>query len=464
MSEEKSVKGPRILTRRDFLAATAAVTGTGLVMAQGTSATKAGDGATSGGVLIKDGKDKAERINIAIIGAGAQGRVLIDSIIHIPGIHVIALCDIWSYSQRYASRYLKKYGHNVTVYEDYKEMLDKEKDLHAAVIATPDFMHSEHTIACLEKGLHVYCEKEMAHTLEQARDMVLAQRRTGKHLQIGHQRRSNPRYLHVVNDLFEQAHLLGWIEHAYAQWDRSKSDDLTWPKQYEIPEATLKKYGYKDMHEFRNWRWYKKYGGGPIVDLGSHQIDIFSWVLKSNPISVIASGGIDYYKQHEWYDNVYCIYEYQTPKGIARALYRVLTTTKHGLFYETFMGDMGSLEISEVPNSGNWAWREEHAPSWDEWVKKGWIKNPIPPPAPKPGVIVDVRASAEAAKWPLPVELSKPAHQPHLENFFAAIRDGAKLNCPAEVGYETCVAVLKVNDAVAAQKRLTFDPKEFTIA
>lgn len=463
MSNDNSNKGPRILSRRDFLMAAAAVAGSGIVMAQGTTSTTTNN-ATSTGPLIKTSTEKAERVNVAVIGCGAEGRVLIDSLIHIPGVNIIAICDIWEYSQRYASRYLKKYGHNVNVYEDYRELLDKEKELQAAVIATPDFMHAEHTIACLDKGLDVYCEKEMAHTLEEAKNMVLAQRRTGKLLQIGHQRRSNPRYKHVVNDLFEEANLLGWINHAYAQWDRSKSDDLTWPEKYEIPAATLAKYGYKDMHEFRNWRWYKKYGGGPIVDLGSHQIDIFSWVLKSNPISVIASGGINYYKNHEWYDNVYCVFEYDTPKGIARALYRVLTTTKHGQFFETFMGDMASLDISEVPNRGNWAWREEHAPSWDKWVKKGWIEAPIPPAPPKPGVVLDVRVSSEAAKWPLPVELSKPAHQPHLENFFNAIREGEKLNCPAEIGYETCVAVLKVNDAVEAQKRLTFDPKDFVVA
>ncbi len=463
MSDEKTLKGPRILSRRDFLAVAAAAAGSGLVMANTTGTVTTPVDSSSTGPLIKTGGDKAETVNVGIIGVGAQGRVLFESMLHIPGVRMIALCDIWSYSQKYGSRYLKKYGHDVNVYEDYREMLDKEKDLHAVVIATPDFMHAEHTIACLDKGLHVYCEKEMAHTLEEARNMVLAQRRTGKLLQIGHQRRSNPRYLHVVNNLIEEANLLGRVNHAYGQWDRSKSDDLGWPKREEIPQETLTKYGYANMHQFRNWRWFKKYGGGPIVDLGSHQIDIFNWVFKSNPISVIASGGINYYKDHEWYDNVYCIYEYKTPEGIARALYKVLTTTKHGLFYETFMGDLASVDISEVPNRGNWAWREEHAPDWDQWIKKGWIINPAPVAPPKEEVVVDVRVTSEAAKWPLPVELSKPAHQPHLENFFNAIRDGEKLNCPGEVGYECCVSVLKVNDAVAAEKKLTFDPKEFII-
>lgn len=463
MSDEKEVKGPRVLSRRDFLAAAATVAGTGVVMANTTST--ATNDAKSTGPLIKDGKEEAETVNVAIIGTGAQGRVLIESMLHIPGVKFKAVCDIWSYSQRYASRSLKRYGHDVNTYEDYREMLDKEKDLHAVVIATPDFVHAEHTIACLEAGLDVYCEKEMANTLEDARKMVEAQRRTGKLLQIGHQRRSNPRYKHVVDNLINDANLLGRVNHAYAQWNRSKSDDLTAPKNYMIEPETLAKYGYKNMHEFRNWRWYKKYGGGPIVDLGSHQIDIFSWVFGSNPISVMAGGGRDYYTNHEWYDNVYAIYEYQTEGGVARALYKVLTTTKHGQFFETFMGDMGSLDISEVPNRGNWAWREEHAPEWTDIVEKGWIKDPAPVVEAEVdnNVVVDVRVTSEAAKWPLPVELAKPAHQPHLENFFNAIREGEKLNCPAEIGYETAVAVLKVNEAVEAEKKLFFNERDFHV-
>lgn len=83
----------------------------------------------------------------------------------------------------------------------------------------------------MEKGLHVYCEKEMANNLEDAKAIVLGQRKTGKIVQIGHQRRSNPRYQHAVKNLMHDGKLLGNIQHAYAQWNRSKSDDLGWPKK-----------------------------------------------------------------------------------------------------------------------------------------------------------------------------------------------------------------------------------------
>jgi hypothetical protein len=57
--------------------------------------------------------------------------------------------------------------------------------------------------------------------------------------------------------------------------------------------------------------------------------------------------------------------------------------------------------------------------------------------------------------------MDKLYHQPHLENFFDAVRGKAKLNCPAEVGYETAVTILKVNAAVEAAHRLDFKPEEF---
>ncbi|OGD29246.1 MAG: hypothetical protein A2V57_01370 [Candidatus Aminicenantes bacterium RBG_19FT_COMBO_65_30] len=405
----------------------------------------------------------ADELRVAVIGCGAQGRVLIESMLRIPSVRIAAICDIWSYSRQYTGNYLKKYGHVANVYEDYRELLAAEKDLDAAIVATPDWVHAEQANACLRRGLPVYCEKEMANSLGQARSMVLAARETGKLLQIGHQRRSNPRYIHAIDRLIRERRLLGRVTVAYAQWNRAKADLLGWPEKYVIDQATLDKYGYGSMTEFRNWRLFKKFGGGPMVDLGSHQIDLFSWVFGTRPKSVVASGGLDYYKNWEWYDNVMAIYEFETKEGTARAFYQVQTTTQHGGFYETFMGENGSLVLSEIPQRGNWAMREPHAPEWDSLAKAGLLQSetlPIQKSTTK-NVFVDVRVTAEAGRWPLPVELARPAHQPHLENFFDAVRHGTPLTCPAELAYESCVAVLKANEAVKARRVMDFRPEQF---
>jgi predicted dehydrogenase len=408
-------------------------------------------------------------INVALLGAGAQGDVLLTAMLRIPGLRFRAVCDIWTeYNQKRAVNILRKYKFEVNGYEDYREMLDKEKDLDAVVIATPDFWHAPHTIDSLRAGKHVYCEKEMSNTLEGARSMVLAARETGKLLQIGHQRRSHPRYRHCHEKLLQEARLLGRIVTVNGQWNRAVSPDLGWPERYAIPADRLKRYGFDSMHQFRNWRWYKGKGGGPIVDLGSHQIDIFNWFLGANPSHVTASGGTDYHDPatHEWYDTVMAIYEYETKEGTARAYYQTQTTNGSQGYFENFMGDQGTLVISESEaNNPGLLYRDPNAPTWDEWIRKGYVTAPKlqERAEEEEPTVLDVRESVTPDQHRVPVALRDPYHQPHLQNFFDAIRGTATLHCPAEVGYETAVTVLKVNEAIEAKRRLSFRPEEFRI-
>lgn len=422
----------------------------------------------------------SDTINVALIGCGEQGRVLLNAGLKIPDIRFVAVCDIWPYNRTYGERLLGKFGHKAQPFEDYREMLSAVKDIDAVIVATPDHFHAEHTNAALRAGKHVYCEKLMANTVENARSMVVTARETGKLLQIGHQRRSNPRYRHARDRVVGEANLLGRITNINGQWNKAVTADIGWPKRDTLPEAVLQKYGYGSMHEFRNWRWFKKYAGGPVSDLGAHQIDVFNWMLGANPSAVMASGGADYYTTHEWYDNVMAVYEFPTAAGMVRAFYQVLTTTSAGGgYHEYFMGDLGALKMSENPKYTA-IFREARAPEWESWVERGVVKKPgtadpgaVPlkpweKPRPKFGApartsVVDVRETAALSAWDLPVTLDKPIHQPHLENFFDTIRGKAQLNCPAESGFASAVTVLKVNEAVAARKMLTFAPGDFVV-
>ena len=447
MTNENSKRG---MDRREFIQS-AAVLGAGVVLAPRSMSFAADAGAND--------------LNVALLGTGAQGQVLLNTCLKIPGVRFKAVCDIWTtWNQRRGSRLLKAYKHEHNTYVDYKEMLAKEKDLDAVIVATPDFWHAKHTTACLEAGLHVYCEKEMSNTLEGAKKMVLAARKTGKLLQIGHQRRSNPRYIHCRDKLLKQARILGRITAVNGQWNRAAQPDLGWPAKAVIDEATLEKFGFKSMHQFRNWRWYKGLGGGPIIDLGSHQIDIYNWFLDAQPKSVMASGGTDYYekKTHEWYDTVMAIYEYQTKEGMVRAYYQTLTTNSSNGYFETFMGDKGTLCVSESAGRGA-VYNEPSAPDWGKWVKAGFLSAPEEKEASTEEVSLDLRETLAPDAYNLPVRFTDPYHKPHLENFFNSVRGKGKLNCPADIGYESAVSVLKVNEAVEARKTLSFKPGEFKV-
>jgi len=433
----------------------------------GTTAAAAGAELVLGAKPISAADLSSNEIRVALIGAGAQGQVLLDACLQIPNIRFVAVCDIWAdYNQRRVARLLSDSGHPNRAYVDYKELLDKEKgNLDAVLIATPDFWHAEHAIACMKAGLQVYCEKEMSNNLADARRMVLTARETGKLLQIGHQRRSNPRYRFCHQRLITEAKLLGRVTVVNGQWNRAQRDFATIPARYNIKPEVLEKYGFQSMQQFLNWRWYRGLGGGPIVDLGSHQIDIFNWFLNARPKGVIASGGTDYYSKatHEWYDTVMAVFDYDTPSGPARAFYQTLTTNGFGGYYEVFMGDQGALEISESAGRGSVFRDTANAPDWKSFVKEGLLSAPKEEakPAGPVGAVLDVRETAPPPSYGIPIEMRKKYHQPHLENFFGAVRGKNKLNCPAEIGYETAVTVLKVNEAVEAQKRLEFKPEDF---
>ncbi len=439
-------------TRRDFLK-TSAVAGTGLMVAPWVKS-------------LGQKSSVSNDINVALIGTGAEGQVLINACLKIPNIKFKAVCDIWEdYNLKRAYRLLKKYGHELNAYVDYREMLAKEKDLDAVIVATPDFWHARHAIDSMEAGMHVYCEKEMSNTLEGAKQIVKAAHRTGKIVQIGHQRRSNPYYIHSYNNLIKDANILGKITTINGQWNRSVQVDAGWPKKFAIPNHILRKYGFKNMSQYRNWRWYRGLGGGPIVDLGSHQIDIYAWFLGANPYSVMASGGTDYYdkKTHEWYDTVLATFKFKTDHGIVRAFYQTITTNSNQGYFETFMGDQGALTISESAGRVG-VFKEASAPLWDKWVDKGFVVAPEETPkAEITAAVLDVRETAAPPKFTLPIEFNDPYHMPHLKNFFDTIRGEDELNCPVEVGYETAVAVLKVNEAIKAKREIKFKPNEFKI-
>ncbi len=436
------------LTRREFIGATAAV-GAGLMLASGANA-------------FGQAKPANRRINVALVGFGAQGRVLLESLLKIDGIQLVAICDIWEYARTYGERYLKKMGVEVRAYENYEELLAGEKDLQAVVVACPDFSHAPITNACLKAWLDVYCEKMMSNTIEGARSMVQTMRETGKLLQIGHQRRSNPRYIFALNRLVRDAKILGRLTAANGQWNRAVTEDFGWPKKAAMPPEQLAKYGYTDMHQFRNWRWFKKLGGGPLSDLGAHQIDIFNWWFGVKPRAVLASGGVYYYKTHEWYDNAMVIYEYPFPEGVTRAFYQVQTTTSAGGgYFEMFMGDEASIKMSEDPKLSA-VFREARAPSWDGLVSKGFLRGqPAPALAtPADAAKVDARETAQLAAYDIPVSFNKKPHQPHLENFFNAVRGKAKLNCPGDEAFSSEYVIHKANEAIAAGKKLEIAPGE----
>ncbi len=474
------------MDRRSFLR-TSAVTGAGIYLATSKSA-------------LAQGEEAGRTIKCALVGCGAQGdRIRVAASKIKTGIQWVAVCDIWKYNRNPVARRMEfENKHQVTgpvaQFETIEEMLEKQTDIEAVFIATPDHLHAPFSRMCLEKGKSVYCEKMMSNTIEGARDMVKAGRENNGIFQIGHQRHSNPRYIHLRDKIIKEADLLGRVTHCYGQWNRgvSASQPLGIPKNQTIPTEMLAKYGFDNMEQFRNWRWFAKYGGGPISDLGAHQIDMFNWMYGTTPVSLFATGGVDYYDgvdgkaKFELPDNVMCLYEYKLPTGTMRAYYQVLTTTGSQGYYEKHMGVNGSAIISESPTSN-----QVYAEPGQDWSKWTTGENPIlvkapdaiknkfwehtrswAKPAPKSyavsGVakaVADARESKALDPWEIPVTLDVYPHTPHVANFIEAVQQKKPehLTCNVMDAFKSCVTVLKAYECLKTGQKYTFTPEDFTV-
>lgn len=202
----------------------------------------------------------AKKFKIGIIGCGgiANGKHM-PSLAKQPNAELVAFCDI---VEERAKEAAEKFGTpDASVYTDYRELL-KDRSIDIVHVCTPNDSHAEISIAALEAGKHVMCEKPMAKTAADARRMVEAAKRTGKKLSIGYQNRYRPdsQYLKKICDDGE----LGEIYFAKAHAIRRRA----------VP----------------TWGVFldeEKQGGGPLIDIGTHALDLTLWMMNNYKPKVV---------------------------------------------------------------------------------------------------------------------------------------------------------------------------------
>ena len=283
----------------------------------------------------------------------------------IEGIQLVAIVDIWDYDRNYGERHLEDDGRRRSRATKITRTCWRTKKIcRRSIVATPDFWHAPITNACLKAGLHVYCEKMMSNTIEGARSMVQTMRETGKLLQIGHQRRSNPRYLFALNRLVHDAKICGRLTAAQAQWNRAVTDDFGWPKKYrDQARSSSPNTATRTCTSSATGAGSRDSAAARSPTSARIRLTFSTGGSARRRKSVMASGGVDYYKNHDWYDNAMVIYEYPLPDGVARAFYQVQTTTSAGGgYFEMFMGDEGTIKMSENPSITT-LYREARAPA-----------------------------------------------------------------------------------------------------
>lgn len=240
----------------------------------------------------------SDQLNIAAIGAGGKGASDINNASVQGRERVTALCDV-DFSGS-AAQTVKKFP-KAKLYDDYRIMLDKEKDIDAVTISTPDHVHGPAAAFAMNRGKHVYVQKPMTHNIREARILTEMAREKKIVSQMGNQGGSNP-LLNMVQHWID-SNELGTIKEvniwtnrpvwpqgiAMPKADASlKPDALNWDLW--LGPAKMKPYT-PNMHPF-NWRGWWEYGTGALGDVGCHLIDIpFRTLGLGYPLSAECSVG-----------------------------------------------------------------------------------------------------------------------------------------------------------------------------
>jgi predicted dehydrogenase len=278
-------------------------------------------------------------IRIGVIGTGGRGNWLMSIINELPGMEIVACCDTLPFRLKEG---IELTGNRAKANTDYRSLLD-DKNVDAVIIATPLSEHFQMAMDALDAGKHVYCEKTMTHSIDQALQLSGKVKSSRQVFQVGYQHRYNPLY-HNIHETIRGGYL-GTITHAEAHWNRNGN----WRRS--VPEPKYERQ--------INWRMYREYSGGLMAELCSHQIDILDFILDGHPLKVSGFGGIDYWKDgRETYDNVYSIFEY--PDGI-KASFHSITTNSYESFGIKIYGTKATVVIKGEANHQGYIYPEPQA-------------------------------------------------------------------------------------------------------
>jgi len=279
------------LTRRSFLGETAKAAAGAAVCAVGAAAPSAGTAPTARRVGAND------KIAIAMIGCGGQGKADLGAFLRVPEIDCLAVAEVDDGRLGEAVRIVSAArGRDPQGYRDFRKILER-KDIQAVVVAAPDHWHALPTILACQAGKDVYVEKPLATSIAEGRAMVRAARRYNRVVQVGTQQRSSDHFQDAV--AFVRSGEIGKLRFVRAwaclDWKGSigapADQDPPAGVDYDFWLGPAPKRPFNPMRFHHNFRWFWDYSGGLQVDWGAHMIDVVLWALGESPVGASAVGG-----------------------------------------------------------------------------------------------------------------------------------------------------------------------------
>ncbi len=419
-------------SRRDFLHKSALIAGGSLLASAFDNKAFA---------IFKGRIMPSDQLNIGAIGINGMGWADVTAALKVPGVNLIAVCDVDKNVMDKRVADLGKTGYDISKirkYDDYKALLD-QKDIDAVVIGTPDHWHALIMIHACEAGKDVYVEKPVGNSIGECAAMVAAQQRYNKVVQAGQWQRSQQHFKDAVE--FVHSGQLGNIRTVkvwcYQGWMTPAAvvPDTAPPAgvNYAAWLGPAKTVPFNASRFHFNFRWFWDYAGGLMTDWGVHLLDYGLLGMKSPiPKSVSALGGRFAYPDlyEETPDTLTTLYEFDgfnmvwdSAMGIDNGSYN----RDHGIAY---IGNNATL----VLNRGGW-----------EVIEEKQSKNKVAKPF---------------------VASSDNGLDKHWENFVSVVKSRKleDLHCPIQAGAHVATVAQMGNISYRSGKKLTWNETahEFT--
>lgn len=404
----------------------------------------------------------ADTIRLGLIGAGGMGLADANTAITVPGVKLVAACDLYDGRLADAKRI---YGNDIYTTRDYRELIAR-KDIDAVIVATPDHWHKDISVDAMNQGKAVYCEKPMVHDVSEGAAVVEAQNRNKVVFQVGSQGLSSLGNEKAKELLAQGA--IGQLNYAEGFWARN-SPEGAW--QYKIPaDASEKTVDWKrflhdnptvpfDAKRFFRWRCYKDYGTGVSGDLFVHLFSSLHFITNSmGPQKIMAMGGLRYWKDgREVPDILMGMFDYAQTKEHPAFNLSLRVNFVDGTADSTYLrlvGSEGSMNVEwdRVTLFRNKAYAPTDDPLMATKLGKddpsGYVRKQILPPD-------STVYNAEKGY--------KGAHFDHFFNFFNAIREKKTVMEDALFGYRAAAPALLCNDSYFTNKAVVWDPEKLKV-
>jgi predicted dehydrogenase len=364
-----------------------------------------------------------DRIRVGVIGPGDRGAQLTRQAMACPNTEVVAFADV--YTRRLESA--RQLAPEAKTYLDYRYLLD-DPAVDAVIIATPQHLHCEHFVASLEAGKHVYQEKTMAFTVEHAKRMRAAFKKSkGRAVQIGHQACSSGEMADALKFYTSanmgqvtsiHSHMYRNTPHGKPQWSRPIYPDMTsenilWKSFLgEAPDQPF------DANRYANWRFFWDFSGGNFYENMCHQLAFWYKVLDlSVPAAVTTVGGV-----YLWKDG----------REVPDTMSVSMEHNEELLF--SWDSGFGNNQLGS----------EEHVLGTDGTMHRGKLLRYTPQKVNRPNATEMVGQS-------------KADQKAHMQNFLDGIRSGAGINCPVDLGYRVSVASRMAVESYRQKRTVRWD-------